>query len=137
MKFFRSTLAILAIGALSLSLLAPVATLAAEGSDANPNPAVTATTGSDANPAGPATTTIDTPAKVIAVLQKITNWMFTIFITVAAMMIIYAAFIYLTSGGGEEVSTAHKMLLYAAVAIIVATASRGLVALTRNFITTP
>ncbi len=94
-------------------------------------------TGGSSATASPATNTIDTPEKVKGVLEKITNWMFTIFIALAAAMIIYAAFVYLTSGGGEDVSKAHKMLLYAAVAVAVATASRGLVALTRNFISTP
>jgi preprotein translocase subunit SecG len=94
-------------------------------------------TGASSLTSNPNPNTIDSVSKVKGVLEKITNWMFTIFITLAAMMIIYAAFIYLTSGGGEEVSKAHKMLLYAAVAIAVATASRGLVALTRNFIETP
>lgn len=77
---------------------------------------------------------INTPEAVQGVLQRITNWMFTFFIAIAAMMIIYAAFVYLTSGGGEEVQKAHKMLLYAAVAIVVATMSRGIVTLVKNFV---
>ena len=76
---------------------------------------------------------IDSVPKVIQLIQKITNWMFTIFMAVAAAMVIYAAFIYLTSGGGEEVGTAHKMLLYAAIAIAVATVSRGFVKIVENF----
>ena len=123
MKFFSTGLLILTVCAVSLAVLTPVLAHAAAGDTPNP--------------AGPSTNTIDTPAKVKGILEKITNWMFTIFIALAAMMVIYAAFIYLTSGGGEDVSKAHKILLYAAVAIAVATASRGLVALTRNFIEQP
>lgn len=82
----------------------------------------------------PDASTIDTPQEVEGVLQKITNWMFTFFIAAASIMIIYAAYTYLTSEGGENVSKAHKMLLYSAIAIVVATASRGLVTLVKNFV---
>ncbi len=81
----------------------------------------------------PSATAIDSPEKVKSVIQSITNWMFTFFIAFAAIMIIYAAYIYLTAEGGENVSKAHKMLLYSAIAIVVATASRGLVTLVRVF----
>lgn len=84
-------------------------------------------------PVGPQSS-IDTEQDVLDVLQRITNWMFTIFIALAAMMIIYAAYIYLTSGGGEEVGKAHKMLLYSVVAIVVATMSRAIVRLVENFV---
>lgn len=108
-------------------LMTPIATYAASDADATGN----AVDPSEAPPAA----AIDSAPKVLAVLQRITNWMFTIFIAVAAMMIIFAAFTYLTSEGGEGVEKAHKMILYSAIAIVVATASRGLVTLVRNFIT--
>lgn len=138
-KSLSTGLLILALAAVGFALLAPVMqVMAAEAGTGTGGTGGNAGTGTGAtDPSGPPANAIDTPDKVIKVLEKITNWMFTIFIALAAMMIIYAAFIYLTSGGGEDVSKAHKMLLYAAVAIIVATASRGLVALTRTFITTP
>lgn len=126
-------LALIAVCAISFS---PVAVLAVDGNAGGGTGAVggNAGGGTGANdPTGPQST-IDTEQEVIDVIQRITNWMFTIFIAVAAMMIIYAAFIYLTSGGGEEVSKAHKMLLYAAIAIVVATMSRAIVRLVENFV---
>jgi hypothetical protein len=96
-------------------------------------PAKNAATTKTIDPEAPASS-IDTPEEVIGILQSITNWMFTIFLTVAAAMIIYAAFIYLTSGGGEGVEKAHSMILYAAIAIVVATLSRSLVLLVKNFV---
>jgi len=89
----------------------------------------------DGDLANPPSSNIDTPQKVITLLEKITNWMFTIFMAVAVIMIIYAAFIYLTSGGGEETSHAHKIILYAAIAIVVAMTSRGIVKIVENFTT--
>src|SRR3989344_7493377 len=43
---------------------------------------------------------IDTVQDVLDVIDRITNWMFTIFLALAVIMILYAAFVYLTSGGG-------------------------------------
>ncbi len=70
---------------------------------------------------------IDSPAKIERLIVKITDWMYTIFLALAVIMIIYAAFVYLTSGGGENVAKAHKMLLYAVVAIAVAMLAKGVV----------
>ena len=54
------------------------------------------------------------------VLCKIVNVMFWTFIVVAIIMVLWSAFLYLTSGGdSEKVKTASKSLTYAAVAIVV------------------
>ena len=64
----------------------------------------------------------------VALVQKITNWLFTILLILAVLFIIMAAFKYLFSGGSEEsVSSAHKMLIYAVVAIAVAFLAKGIV----------
>lgn len=62
---------------------------------------------------------------IFRIIKRITNWMYTGLLSVAVIMILYAAFIYMTSGGGEEVGKAHKMVMYAIVAIAVALLSRG------------
>jgi hypothetical protein len=77
----------------------------------------------------------NTVSDVINLIKRLTNWMFTFFLLAAVIMVIYAAFIYLTSGGGEEVGKAHKMLLYAAVAIAVATLSQGIVTVVQKLVT--
>jgi len=77
---------------------------------------------------------VDTVGDVMTVLENLTNWMFTIFMALAVIMVIAAAFTYLTSGGigakkdsPAAVSQAHKMLLYSAVAIAVAVLAKGFV----------
>ena len=64
---------------------------------------------------------------VIRILNTIVSWMFTIFLIIAVIFIIWAAFKYLTSGGDPEgVKDATKMVIYAAVAIAVALLSAAL-----------
>lgn len=77
---------------------------------------------------------IDTVDDVLNVINKITNWMFTIFIATAVIFILLAAFKYLTSGGGEETAKAHKMLLYSAVAIAVAILAKGVVNIVQSIL---
>lgn len=62
----------------------------------------------------------------IDLLNTILGWMFTIFMVLAVIMIIWAAFVYLTAGGDEEkVGKAKNMLIYAVVAIVVALLAAG------------
>lgn len=77
---------------------------------------------------------IDTVADVITIIDRITNWIFTIFIAASVIMILMAAFKYLTAGGGEETAKAHKMLMYSAVAIAVAILAKGLVAVVQSIL---
>ena len=77
---------------------------------------------------------VDTVDDVLNVIDRITNWMFTIFLAVAVIMILIAAFKYLTSGGGENVAKAHKMILYAAVAIAVAVLAKGIVKVVESLV---
>lgn len=61
-------------------------------------------------------------------IGTIANWMFVILLIVAVLYIILAAYQYLFSAGNEEnVAKAHKMLIYAVVAIAVAFLARGIV----------
>lgn len=72
----------------------------------------------------------------VALVTKITNWLFTILLILAVLFIIVAAFKYLFSGGSEEsVGTAHKMLIYAVVAIAVAFLARGIVFVVQELVT--
>ena len=72
---------------------------------------------------------------VIDVLDVVTNWMFTILLSLAVIFIILAAYKYLTSGGGEEVGSAHKMIMYAAIAIAVAFLAKGIVFVVQELVT--
>lgn len=73
----------------------------------------------------------------VALIQKITNWLFTVLLVLAVLFIIMAAFKYLFSGGSEEaVGTAHKMIIYAVVAIAVAFLARGIVFVVQELVAT-
>ena len=78
---------------------------------------------------------IDSVDKVLKVMDNLTNWMFTVFMILAVIFILLAAYKYLFSGGGEEVAKAHKMILYAAVAVAVAILARGVVHVVASLLT--
>lgn len=64
----------------------------------------------------------------LAAMRSIANWMFSILLVLSVIFILYAAFIYLTSSGDtEKAGKAHQILIYAAIAIVVAILSRGIV----------
>ena len=71
---------------------------------------------------------------LLGLMDRITNWFFTILLVLAVIFIIFAAYKYLMSGGGEEVGKAHKMVLYAAVAVAVAVLAKGVVNVTKVLI---
>jgi len=65
---------------------------------------------------------------VINIFNVAINWLFTILLIFAVLVIILAAFQYLTAGGDEEaVKKANKKILMAVVAIAVAFLARGVV----------
>ncbi len=69
------------------------------------------------------------------ILTKLANWMFLILLTLAIIFIIIAAYKYLTAGGDEsKVSSAHKTLIYALVAIAVGLLAQGLVYLVAELV---
>ena len=69
------------------------------------------------------------------VTNQIVGWLFGLLLVLAAAFILYAAFLFLTSGGNEEkVTTAKRFLVYAVVAIGVAALSRGIVAIVRDLL---
>ncbi|PIT93373.1 MAG: hypothetical protein COU06_00170 [Candidatus Harrisonbacteria bacterium CG10_big_fil_rev_8_21_14_0_10_38_8] len=125
---------------LILSLLVPVLllsfgnlALAQDGSDTNPSSDASLADGSDTNPSS-GSPNIDSPEKILRIIERIGNWMFTFLLALAVLVIIYAAFLYLTSQGGDKVAQAHKTILYAAVAIAVAMLAKGFVKLVESLI---
>ncbi len=54
-------------------------------------------------------------------VDVIVQWIYTIFLIAAVVFVLIAAFQYLTSGGDKEkVKKATNMLMYAAIAVVVA-----------------
>ena len=65
----------------------------------------------------------------------IINWIFWLLIVLVIIFVLRAAFSYLTAAGDpEKVKTASHMLLYAAVAVIVALIAKGLPLIVSTFI---
>jgi len=82
--------------------------------------------------AGLPTTVEDPPSTiggiddVLAILNTLVTWLFTILMIVAVIFIFYAAFLYLKAGGEpEDVKKANKQLIFSAVAIAVALIAVG------------
>jgi uncharacterized membrane protein (DUF485 family) len=72
---------------------------------------------------------------VINILNRLATWMFIILLSVAVIFIIVAAYNYLTAGGqAEKVSTVHKMLAYALVAIGIGLLAKGLIFLVAQLV---
>lgn len=72
---------------------------------------------------------------LISIINTIANWIFAILLALAVVMLLLAAFNWLTSGGSEEkVSSARRMLIWALVGIAVALAAKGLVEIVKALI---
>ncbi len=80
--------------------------------------------------------TINSPTDInTQVLCPIAAYMFWILIGLSVIMVIYSAFMYLTSQGEtEKVSKATHTITYAAVAIVVALLARGFPALVASIV---
>ena len=78
--------------------------------------------------------TVNVPStanQVITAIEKLTNWVFSIFLVIAVLMILIAAFNFLTSAGNsEKLSAAKKMLIYAVVAVAIAVLAKSIVTVT-------
>ena len=69
------------------------------------------------------------------IICSILLWVFWLLIVLVILFVLIAAFKYLTSGGEpEKVKAASHMLLYAAVAVVVALLAKGLPTLVGNFV---
>lgn len=69
------------------------------------------------------------------IITTVGDWMFGILIALAAVFIMYAAFLYLTAAGDEEkLKQAKNIIVYAIVAIVVGVLARGMVVIVQNLI---
>lgn len=67
------------------------------------------------------------PKSVLQFIDVISDWIFAILIAISVIYVLIAAYTYMSSKGGEGVESAHKMLMYAAVGIVVAVLAKGIV----------
>ena len=79
---------------------------------------------------------LDTPEKAVGILNTVAGWLFTILFALAVVMIIYAAFLYLTAAGSpDRINSAKSILIYAIVAIVIALVAGGIPTLIEGILT--
>lgn len=72
---------------------------------------------------------------LFAIIQRIINWAFALLLVLAVAFIIWAAFLYLTSGGNEEkTGAAKKYIIAAVIAIVIAALARVVVFIVRQLL---
>jgi len=81
----------------------------------------------------PPTDIIGSGEDLEGVLETVRDWFFTIFLILAVIFLIWAAFLYLTAAGSEDkVKKAKTALVYSIVAIAVALLAGSLPSLIAN-----
>lgn len=73
--------------------------------------------------------------KVVRIIGTVANWVFAIFLAVAVLYILYAAYLYL-KGEEEGMEDAKKRLIAAAIAIAIALLAKGIEPLVRSLLGT-
>ncbi|OGM91796.1 hypothetical protein A2999_01330 [Candidatus Wolfebacteria bacterium RIFCSPLOWO2_01_FULL_38_11] len=74
---------------------------------------------------------------VVGLIIYAFQWIYTIFFIIAGIMILFAAFTYLTSGGDpEKVGSAKNQIIYAVVAIVVALLAVSINLIVKSFVST-
>ena len=79
--------------------------------------------------------TVPVNADPIQTLNKVLNWVFTILLVFAALMIVVAAFYFVTAAGNPETLTkGREFVIYAMVGVLVALLARGFVWIVQKMI---
>ncbi|HDH31269.1 MAG TPA: hypothetical protein ENH26_00660 [Candidatus Wolfebacteria bacterium] len=75
--------------------------------------------------------------ELVGTIANIVTYVYIIFFVITILFIILAAFNYLTAGGDtEKIKNAHKQLIYASIAIVIALISIGAITIIENFLKT-
>ncbi len=75
------------------------------------------------------------PVGLLNILRNIIRWVYTAFFVIAVLIILFAAYTYLTAGGDPaKISAVHKQLIYAAIAIVIALIAVGVSAIVEGFL---
>jgi len=77
---------------------------------------------------------VPTSVPLEQLVTRVINWAFGLLILLAAVFIIVAAFIYLSSGGNEDKVKAKNYITYAAVAILVGFLAKAIVTIITRLI---
>ncbi len=85
----------------------------------------------------PSPVTVSSPQGLIDIINRVIGWIYTFFFVIAIILILFAAFTYLTSSGDpEKVTKAKNQLIYAAVAVAVALLAYSFTAIVRGVVGT-
>lgn len=83
----------------------------------------------------PEVSDIEDASGVIRAMNTITNWIFSGFLTIAVLYVLWAAFDFLRAqGNAEKFDQAKKSLLYAAIAIAIAVLSKSIVVIAAKLV---
>ena len=78
---------------------------------------------------------IDTPEKLVALIDRIGGYIFQVLLAVAGIFLIMAGFFFVTAGGNpENVTKARQMLVNALIGVAVAVVAQGLKTLVMNLV---
>jgi hypothetical protein len=110
------------IGAISTLALGYATSALAQTDPFNPNRELPTTSFTDIN-------------GVFRLIQRLANWAFAFLLALSVMFVLYAAFLYLTAGGDQEkVTKANHIILYAAIAIVIAVLAKAVPGIVITFI---
>lgn len=84
------------------------------------------------------TVTIPNPLtsdSITGLVDQIATWLLGIGLTISTIIIIWAAIVFMTSGGSEtKVTMARKTLWYAIIGIVVLLLAKGVTSIVANFL---
>ncbi len=83
----------------------------------------------------PTTPPAQTGGQLLTLVDTATNWLFAIFAVLAVIFVLLAAFQFISAGGDAvKLGEARQKLIWAAIGIVIALASKGLVPVIRSII---
>jgi len=83
----------------------------------------------------PPTDPVTSIEDILALIDTAATWLFSILLAVAVILLLYAAFLWMTAGGDEtKIATSRKMLIYALVGIGIAFLAKGLIMVIRQLV---
>lgn len=129
---------IMLIGGSSAALAAPTTT--SSGGSGGQNPTTTSSGGAFqvtiCNPLAPAGSCTGGTADIQDVIDNIIDFLIGIGIPIAAIMYIWAGFLFLTSNGDEKkITTAKRAIIWASVGLAVLIMGKGLVLVIQSVLT--
>ena len=76
-----------------------------------------------------------TGAQLLTLVDTATNWVFAVFVVLAIIFVLLAAFQFVTAGGDSaKVGEARQKLIWASVGVIIALLAKGIVPVVRSII---